>query len=321
MATLQQQNHVEIVSGAAEKFVVVSTMLSATIPTELPHLHVFVFTIVDPIDPQDDEFTRVATVADLSLLPQSRDAAVTASSTTYLQTACTVSFDNLTDALTGAQVLQDRVNQLVSDWESFAGSFDGTHDYVFPSSTPSQKQALINAYAAAKQAGYAQLQVANAAAASVTSATAKVTDLSAQVAAVTGFVASATLVKNDVIAETNAFTTLKSAGDVFLVAASCAATGDKDTFQAALNVGANQETLNTGYIADATTAEASLNTYLGTVSASLAAAQTALSSAQANNILQQQTLATDNATTAAALSALLAVAPDFDPTTVPFVPG
>lgn len=327
-AHLHQERHIELVSDTQERFVVTSTMVSATIPDQLPHLLIFVLKINDRADPKDDSFERVARISDLTTLPHGRDAGLasgTGVGIEFLQSTCVVSYDNLTDAITGATAIKDRVNALITDWINFRTNFNAPDptpaDIPLPTNDPSQKQALINAYATAKQARYAQQQVKTAADAAVTTATNDVTDLSAQVTAVQGFLASATVVKNDLLAESAAFTTLKNAGGVFLAAAGCAPGPDQTTFQSALNAAANQQTLNTGYNTDANNLVSSINTYLSTLNSSLSAAQTALSTAQANQITQSQTLTSDLATEAAALAALLAVAPDFDPSIVPFVPG
>lgn len=326
-AHLHQERHVELVSGAQERFVITSTMYSATIPAQLPHLLVFVLQINDRLDPEDDTLARVARISDLTSLPHNRDAALATPGTgqVFLSRTCVLGYPTLTEAQAGAQAIQDRVNQLINDWISFTATFNAPDptpaDILLPTNSPSQKQTLINAYAAAKQAQYAQQQVKNAADAAVTTAQTEVTELSALVTTLLTVNVQAQNVATEMNTATSAFTTMKSAGDTFLAAAGCAATGDKNVFQAALNVGANQETLNTGYVADAAAHQTAVASLTATEQSALTAANTTLAAAQANQITQAATLTAYTAATTAALNALLAVAPDFDPTTVPYVPG
>lgn len=325
MAHLHQERHVELVTGAKERFVVTSTMYSATIPTELPHLLVFVMAMSDSRDPQDDALARVCRISDLTSLPHNRDAALAAGGTEFLSQTCVLSYGTLTEAIAGAKAISDRVNQLIQDWETFTTQFNAPDptpaDIVLPSTTASQKQALINAYAAAKQASYAQLQTKVAADATLTAAQADYNYKLGLVSDMAAIDTASLTNQTEMNTAVTGATTLKTAGDTFLTAAGCAASGDKNTFQAALNTAAQQNTLNTGYVSDAAALRSLVSTYKTSRTTEQAAAQTALASAQANKDLQDDNLATAQAAEAAALSALLAVVPDFDPTIVPYVPG
>lgn len=327
-AHLHQERHIELVTGAEERFVITSTMFSAVIPTELPHLFVFVLKLNDRLDPKADTLARVCRISDLTYLPRGRDAGLAADPGTgqeFISTICELSYSTLTEALAGKQAIIDRVNQLIDDWIDFKADFDAPdpfeEDIVLPTADPSQKQVLIDAYAAAKQAGYAQLQVKNAADATLARALADYTYKAQLVTDITPVDAKALVVQNEVSTAATAFSTFKAAGDVFLAAAGCAGGGDQATFQAALNVAANQLTLNTAYLADAVVLKGLTAAYLSSRTTERNTAQTVLATAQADQIAQAQTLTTNDATTVAALAALLAVVPDFPPATVPYVPG
>lgn len=327
MATLQQERHVEYVNGAQERFVVTSRMVSATIPLQLPHLLVFVLNVVDRVDPKDDTLLRVARVSDLTSLPQGRDAALLVPGTgqAYLSDICVLAYGTLVEALAGAQAIQDRVNALINDWMIFNADFSAPSPtpatIVLPTTDPSQKQALIDAYAAAKQAAYQQLQTTQAAADALTAAQADYTYKQQLVTDLGPIATKMGIVQSDMSSAATGHATLKTAGDNFIAVAGCAAAPDLNTFQNALNVGANQSTLNTAYVADTGALSSLINTYVTQRTAERDTAATVVSAAQTNKNVQDAALASAQAAETSALSALLAVAPDFDATSVPYVPG
>lgn len=326
MAQLQQERHSEYVSGTAEQFVVTNLMLSASIPSELPHLNVFVMTINDRTSAKPDTLARVARISDLSNLPIGRDAALAAKAGVgleYLSSTVRVAYPTLDEAETAATSFVDRVSALVTSWQSFQTKFNAPSPtpavITIPSAAMDQLQALINAYAAAKQARYTAQTTKATADAAVTSAQSAVTAAQAAVTSVQGFLTSANTVKTEMSTLSSAFNTLKSAGDTVLPSVPAGAA--YNTFQAALVTAGTQQTVDSGYVTDANNAWSALNTYLGTLNTNLTNANAALTTAQANQITAAQTLTSDQATETAALNAVLAVCPDFDSHTVPLVPG
>ena len=126
MAHFEQERHVELVAGANQLFSITSRMIDAVIPTELPHLNVFVVTVNAVADPKQDTLARIATIADLTILPIGRDPGIAApgpDGIQFLASAWTQTYEDLQTALDGAQVFRDRVNKLITDWNSFDTTF------------------------------------------------------------------------------------------------------------------------------------------------------------------------------------------------------
>lgn len=330
MANLQQERHVELINGADQAFIVTSTMTAATIPAQLPHLSVFVFTIVDPLDPKRDAFTRVAQIADLTTLPQGRDAALAAvpdaTNTFFLSPTCRLSYPSLDEGEAAAQAISDRVNALILSWIDFYTNFNApspTPDNIsLPTADPAQLQALINAYTAAKEDRYAKGLAVTAADAALARAQAAYTQAQSDVTVFAPFNTTAGQLVTEAQNSSTYLAAALNAGNVFLGDASCAADPDKATFQAALNQTANQGILLAGYLADHTNFAAVLQSFFsGTLQVRQAATQTALTAAQATDITATQQYISAQATEAAALAAVLAVCPDFLSTSVCTVPG
>lgn len=326
MAQFQQTRSVQLVPGAAEMFVIQNFMLSATAPTELPHLNIFVIAVADPNDATLDTFARVAGIADLSLLPIGRDAGVAApgpNGSEFLSRAATVSYSDIQTANTAATTFVNRVSALISSWITFESEFyapvPSPATYTLPTVDPSQSQALINAYAAAKQAGYVQQQTSTAANAALTAAQSDYTYKSNLLPGVATFVTSTTQVQTEFNTTVTQFGTLRTAGQTFY-AVNTGGTG-ATTFLTALTNALAQQGAMPGYLTDATTAVTNATAYQTARMNDLTASATALTAAQNTQITQAQALTAANALTAAALAAVLAVCPDFDPTTVPYVHG
>lgn len=330
MAVLEQERHVELVSGAAEAFFVTNRMVSANIPVELPHLSVFVVSVADPTDPTQDSLTRVAMLADLSLIPIGRDPGIAApgpNGIEYLSDSSTNTYADLETANDAATAFQDRVNALIEDWITFRTDFNAPDPtpamYTLPRVDASQLQALINAYAAAKQAGYTQLQTTNAASATFTAAQADYTYKQNLVAGVGVLVADTTKVKNEFGTTVTQFGTLNAAGNTFYNQALATPPSDaqRAVFLSALTTATSQQTAMAGYLTDAQMAVTDTTAYQVARQNDANTSVLALTAATSNNTTQAQLLISANTLTAAALAAVTAVCPDFDSTTIPYVPG
>lgn len=326
MAVLKQERHVELVPGAEEAFVITNEMFSATMPAQLPHLNIFVISVADVDDPKEDTLSRVANIADLTLIPIGRDAGIAAPGVNgieFLSQACTTSYSTLETANDAAVAFQDRVNALIEAWISFTTDFNAPDptpaSYTLPRVDPSQKEALIDAYAVAKEAGYLQLQVKNAADATLVLVQTDYTYKQGLVTDIAAVLTSATKVQGELATVITQFGTLLSAGSVF-AAANPAGTGIA-TFNGALTVATSQQAAMPGYNGDANALISNVNAYQSARQTDVTTAATNLATAQTNAITQNQTLIAANALTAAALAAVLAICPDFDATSIPFVPG
>lgn len=325
MAQLEQERHVELVSGAAQAFVITSRLISANIPVELPHLSVFVLAVTDVTDPKSDTLARVAMLADLTTLPQGRSAGIATpgpNGIEYLSAITTNSYTTLETANDAATAITDRVSALVLDWGTFRTQFNAPTPtpaiITIPTVDVSQKQALIDAYAAAKQARYqAQIDKADADDA-LARAQADYTYKSGLVTAVAAMLAEATSTQGNFTNVVTQFGTLLTAGNAFY-APNTGATGAA-TFLAALTVATSQQAAMPGFLTTSTQLVTDLTNYQTARNADAATSSTALTAAQAAQITKAQTLVSAQTTETAALNAVLAVCPDFDKHSIPFVP-
>lgn len=325
MAVLNQERHVELVPGAAESFAITNEMASATIPDQLPHLNVFVIAVADVSDPKQDSLARVANIADLSLIPIGRDAGVAApgpNGIEFLSQSSTSRYDTLETANDAATAFVDRVNALIENWITFRTQFNAPDPtpamYTLPRVDPSQKTALINAYTVAKQDRYQkQTDKANADAA-LTRAQNDYTYKSGLIAGIGTIVTDITTTKTNLTTVVTEFGTLLTAGQTFY-SANTGGVGAA-TFLTALNTAATQQGAMASFQTQANTALTDALAYQSARLADASASSTALTAAQADQIAKAQALTSAQATEAAALAAVLAVCPDFDKHTIPFVP-
>lgn len=121
---------------------------------DLPHPSLFVTSINDTLDPTSDTFLRVATPYDLTNLHTSRSAAVAASATVYLSAFASNDFADLEVAMQATQEIDGRINNLVTMWQTYYGSFytPTAETLTFPNTDPSYVEELKAAYSSAKAA-------------------------------------------------------------------------------------------------------------------------------------------------------------------------
>jgi hypothetical protein len=105
---------------------------------DLPHTGIFVHRILDSRNSLDDEFQRVANVADITTYEADRDEANRLHAEYWLSSTVTLTYTEIEVADQAVRILSDRVNTLATDWETYQASFD-THeeypdgrDYTFP---------------------------------------------------------------------------------------------------------------------------------------------------------------------------------------------
>jgi len=323
VANLQQERHIELVSGTEERFVITSRMTGAGVPAELPHLNVFVLKVVARNDAKKDTLVRVARVSDLSLLPVGRDHALTAPGE-YLAAGMALGYATLTEALLAQTAIKDRVNQLIQDWMSFATKFNAPDptpaNISLPTSELPQKAALIQAYRLAKQDRY-QKQLAKEAAdgalARAQAAFAAAQDLVAPEA----LVSSATATQTAFADARFAYDALRAAGGTFVAAAGCVAEPDRDVFAGALNAAVNDSSVIQGQVLAAGGLVGVLAAFLTTRAAERDVARAAVSAAIVDQAARAQTFVSAETLEASALAAVLAICPDFDATSACLVAG
>jgi len=121
---------------------------------ELPSTHIFVHSISTADTPGSDEFERVATVADLTDLPQSRDDAVDGDLTDYLSNYMEVQYDSLDVAKQAKAMVASRINELIRTWITFRDEFaiDTDVTQYFPTASSTEEETLKQAYVDAKEA-------------------------------------------------------------------------------------------------------------------------------------------------------------------------
>lgn len=328
MAQFEQERHVELVSGASEAFVVTSRMVSASIPTELPHVSVFVLTINDVDDPKQDVLARVARLSDLTLLPIGRDAGIatpSADGLQYLSASSINSYDTLETANDAAGVLQDRVNALVEAWIEFRTTFNAPDPtpavYTFPRTDASQKTALIQAYKTAKQDRYQKQLTKTEADAALSRASTQYTYRQSLVSGASGMSTMATVNQSQMASLSAGISALIVSGTTFFVAAAGTppSGAEKTAFQAALTTATQVQSASVGYISDAASLAATVAAFHSARTTDAATANTALTAAQSDATTKAQLLLSAQTTESAALAAVLAVCPDFDKHSIPFV--
>ncbi len=103
-----------------------------------------------------DPFARVANVAELTQLARDRDTALARKQTEYLSPAVSFLYTDVATANAAYRTLVDRVSQLVADWVSFRDTFTPVvppyQDYTLPQVSIGVENELKAAYTAAKQA-------------------------------------------------------------------------------------------------------------------------------------------------------------------------
>lgn len=319
-----QERHVELVAGANEAFVITSRVLSAALPEELPHLSVFTVTVVDVADPKKDTLARVATLADLTTIPEGRDAGIATpgpDGRQYLSASWIATYDTLETALGAAKAFRDRVNQLVLDWQAFRADFNAPDPtpaiYTFPAVDTSQKTALIAAYKTAKQLRYLRQLEKEAADASLARAQEGLAYRQGLVTTTTA-IASRTTRNLTALSDVAGFlSTLRGAGAVFH-AANTSGPGAA-VFETSLVIAGTQGLQAIAHVADAGELSGIADDELLSRQTEAAAAQASVTASGTD--LAAKTLALGLAQTqeVTTLAAVLVVCPDFEKTSIPLV--
>lgn len=324
MATFDQTRHVELIAGGDQAFVIENEMKAAAIPSELPHVSVFLVNVVDVFDPKQDTLARVATIADLTQVPIGRDAGIAApggDGIQFLSAEWTATYPTLETALDAAQAFRDRVNKLVVDWQTFRTQFDAPSPtpatYTFPATDTSPKTTLINAYKVAKQDRYQKQLAKDAADATLAAAQADSTYKQSLVDEIAPIASGAVTNQIEMSQVVGFFSTLQAAGTTF-AGANPSGTGIA-AFQAALTLAASQGASATAFVADAGTLLALTTTYQSARQGEAVTASSVVTTATIDQISKSQALTAAIALETAALAAVLVVCPDFDKHSIPFV--
>lgn len=324
MATFKQTRNVVLVAGASQAFTIENEMAAAAIPAELPLLGVFVVNVVDPLDPKQDTLARVATVADLTTIPEGRDPGIASpgpDGIQFLSSSWTASYDTLETAIDAAQAFRDRVNALITSWQSFRTTFSAPDPtpaiYTFPATDTSPRTTLIAAYKVAKQDRYQKQLAKTSADAAVLVAQADVTHKQGLATSMTPVASASTTNQSEMAQVIGFLSALQAAGTTF-AGANPSGVG-LSTFQAALTLAASQNASAVAFSADAGTLQVLATTYLSARQNEAATASASATAAVIDQIAKTQALTAAFALEAAALAAVIAVCPDFNKHSIPFV--
>lgn len=321
-ANLDQVRQTEFVDALISRFDVTSTL---TAPGPLPHTYVFVMKVNDRINAKADVLSRVSRITDLTTLPQGRDAALLANPVgvgfEFITPTVMVSYPDLATAKSGAQAIKDRVNNLIAQWTDYSAQFQANPEHIpLPTSDLLAKNALIATYSLAKKTRRASQDARDVAKTALDTANTSLTDISAQVNQIQKFYQDLTTLDGAVTRTAEmqnaatAFQVLATASGVALP--NIPAGGAYNTFAAAIAqanldiAAANQGVTNHGTYAT------SIQTYLTSRQAAKTAATNLVNTATTAYTQALQNFTNATAAEAAALSAVLKVAPDFDPTTI-----
>lgn len=122
--------------------------ITVTDKGDLPTLALLVISINDETDSKEDTFARVATIADFTELLESRSAAVDADEELYRSASFTLYYDNLETANNAQKVLKEKIDELVEDYETYQTEFEAVvaETITHPQVDESTYDAAVTAY-------------------------------------------------------------------------------------------------------------------------------------------------------------------------------
>jgi uridine phosphorylase len=139
---------------------------------ELPDPFLFVYDVVEALDPKQDVFVRVGSPYDLENVVVGRAATITAGTLRYRTNSFMVRYTDLEIAVQAKQAIKQRVDTAVMTWYTYKSAFYALLETTeHPTTDEEYIQTLTNAYVAARDARIA------AEAAAVTASTAVATAL------------------------------------------------------------------------------------------------------------------------------------------------
>jgi hypothetical protein len=121
-------------------------------PGILPDTGLFVFRIVDPLDPKDDAFERVAQPKDINFLSRDRDQAILDGDEEFMYFKVVLQYTDLEVAIQAKDAVKSRIDSSISAWYQYETEFAGTEETLHPGVDPEFEQALKDAYKAARDA-------------------------------------------------------------------------------------------------------------------------------------------------------------------------
>jgi len=145
-----EQDSIEVIlADGSAAFRVTTTV---TDPGILPDTGLFVFTIVDPLEPKSDTFVRVAQPHDINFMLRDRDNAVAAGDTEFLYLQVALSYASIETAVQAKTAIKSRIDAAISRWYVYQTEFVGVENTLHPGVDPEYEQALKAVYVTARDA-------------------------------------------------------------------------------------------------------------------------------------------------------------------------
>lgn len=324
----------------------VTTWVDAEDTSPLPDAGVFLYQVSGTVA-RTDRFLRVCTPGDMTQFPADRDTATRRRLAFYRAASYVFASDSVQVAQARMNALKDLVDQACKLWSSYAATFDsssqpgGYFAHTLPSVASTQRQSLIDAYTAARDAQAATEELVAAATEQVTAMTASQTSAQATVTMLTALQASTTNSQSQLTTLTSSARTLTTQARALLGVSTSAVTQyntdytvdpSNDTWDV-MRDGGELDDANTAFAAQLTTWQGVIGNWAtasDALTASLTAQTSALATANATltsvtaqlktqTALRAQLLAQlgeQSNTTLLAQQALTAYCPDIDVSTL-----
>ena len=123
-----------------------------TVKGDLPHPNIFVYQILDPLDTTRDTFVRVGTPYDLENVPQTRTAAIASSQEYFLGSTLQRRYSDLNTAVQAKDAVRSRIDNSVQAWRTYSTDFSGSETTYHPTAEEAYEQQLKDDYEAARDA-------------------------------------------------------------------------------------------------------------------------------------------------------------------------
>lgn len=144
---INQQRTAVVISGTV-KYNITTT---CTVKGTLQDTGIFLLGILELTDPKDDVFERVIQIADVDTYSTDRDIAIAEGATYWRAASVTITYEDIETANAAWKEFNSRINLLVNTYDSFLTEFDTPDSgsiITFPTVDESEKKALIDAYEA-----------------------------------------------------------------------------------------------------------------------------------------------------------------------------
>lgn len=150
--TEQVRKAIEGVDANGNTIAKFEVSITVTAKGDLPDDKIFVVSIVDPEDAKEDLFARVATIADFTETTVDRPTAVDTAEDEYRTSTFVLTYDNLETAINAQDVLKSRIDELVNDYRDYLNDFVATpvaEETIHPQYTLDTFNSLVSAYSSA----------------------------------------------------------------------------------------------------------------------------------------------------------------------------